>query len=68
MDHIQNILSIRQKKQKPIQDKKNYIEKIDNNSAHTQTIETIKSIEDYLFHIILDERNSKLNNYLKPNY
>ena len=38
------------KKQKPIQDKKNYVEKIDKDSAHMQALENIQQIEHYLFH------------------
>ena len=38
------------KKRKPIQDKKNYVEKIDSDSAHIQALANIEKIENYFFH------------------
>ena len=37
------------KRQKPIQDKENYAEKIDSKSAHIQTLSNIDKIENCLF-------------------
>ena len=41
----------RAKKRKPIQDKKNYVEKIDSDSAHIQALSNIDKIENHFFHI-----------------